>query len=190
MNESTKSNGTEEDIPAIVTVGAKEDEKFLHRKTVPFDFSKYTRMEITRLLNRMRRTMKEASGIGLSANQIGLDVQMFIAQVPDSQGGAKFYAVFNPKIEKVGGEKLLLEEGCLSVPGKYGKVERQERVVLGGLDRNGKPLKIKAWGLLAHVFQHETDHLNGILFVDKAKEVYDTPQSERLQEREEKMAHS
>ena len=96
----------------------------------------------------------------------------------------KFYAVFNPRIEKSGGEKLFLEEGCLSVPGKYGAVERFERVVLAGFDRNGKPLKIKAWGLLAHVFQHEVDHLNGILFIGKAKGVHEASTSNRLSGRE------
>jgi peptide deformylase len=185
MNGEAKTTAKGKDIPPIVTAGTKENEKFLHKKTVPFDFSKRTRGEISTLLNRMRATMKAANGIGLSANQIGLDVQVFVAQVPAPQGGSKFYAVFNPKIEKVSGEKLLLEEGCLSVPRKYGRVERHERLTLKGQDKNGRPLKIKAWGLLAHVFQHETDHLNGILFIDKAKEVYETPRSERLREREE-----
>ena len=66
----------------------------------------------------------------------------------------------------------MLEEGCLSIPGTWGYVPRDERLVLSGFDKNGKPVKIRAWGLLAHVFQHETDHLQGKLFTDRTKKVF------------------
>lgn len=174
-------------VNEILTIDVKKEEKFLHKKTADFDFKKFTKKEVIELITRMRRIMRGANGIGLSANQIGLDLRMFVAEIPDAQGGTKFYAVFNPKIEKMLGEKQLLEEGCLSIPGKYGNVERAEEVVLSGQDKNGKPVKIKAWGLLAHVFQHETDHLKGILFIEKAKEIHDNAISERLQDREEKI---
>jgi peptide deformylase len=156
----------------ILTIDEKKENTFLRTKTVDFDFSKFTRKEITELIARMRRIMRKANGIGLSANQIGLNFRMFVAEIPDHDGGTKFYAVFNPKLEKVGGEKKLYEEGCLSIPGKWGDIERHERVLVTGFDRNGKPAKIKAWGLLARVFQHETDHLDGKLFIDKAKKVH------------------
>jgi len=168
----------------IITIQNKKDEKFLKSKTADFDFEKFKKKEISDLLITMRKTMRAAKGVGLSANQIGLNIKLFVAEVPNAQGEMKFYAVFNPRIEKSGGEKLFLEEGCLSVPGKYGAVERFERVVLAGFDRNGKPLKIKAWGLLAHVFQHEVDHLNGILFIGKAKGVHEASTSNRLSGRE------
>ena len=157
----------------ILTVGERKEEKFLRHKTVDFDFKKFTRQEITDLIARMRRIMHRANGIGLSANQIGLDFKMFIAEIPDTQGGTKFYAVFNPKLEKAGDEMVVYEEGCLSIPGKWGDVERAKTVVISGQDKNGKPAKIKAWGLLARVFQHEMDHLNGKLFIDRAKNVHD-----------------
>ncbi len=115
--------------------------------------------------------MKQANGIGLSANQIGLSYRMFVAQVP-AQGQDKFYTVLNPELEKDGKEVSVQEEGCLSVVGVYGNVKRPERVILRGLDRNGRPLKIKAWGLLARVFQHEIDHLNGKLFIDTATDLH------------------
>lgn len=171
----------------IITIQNKKDEKFLKTKTVDFDFKKFKKKEITELIGKMRKIMRAAKGIGLSANQIGLTLKVFVAEVPNAQGEMKFYAIFNPRIEKSGGEKPLLEEGCLSVPGMYGQVERFERVVLSGYDKNGKPLKIKAWGLLAHVFQHEVDHLNGIVFINKAKNIYETPASKRLTEREENL---
>ncbi len=157
----------------ILIIDVKQEDKFLRRKTVNFDFTKYTKKEITDLIARMRRIMRKANGIGLSANQIGLSFKMFVAEIPDAQGGVKFYAVFNPKIEKMSDETALYEEGCLSVPGRWGDVERAKQITIAGEDKNGKPAKIKAWGLLAHVFQHEIDHLNGKLFIDKAKRLYE-----------------
>jgi hypothetical protein len=78
-------------------------------------------------------------------------------------------AVFNPEITKVSKETDVLEEGCLSIPGIYDEVKRPDRVVIQGYDKNGKKLKIKAWGLLARVFQHEVDHLDGKFFLDRVK---------------------
>lgn len=161
-------------INNIWVVSDKREEKFLRRKTTDFDFKNFTKKEIAELVAHMRRLMRAANGIGLSANQIGLNLNMFIAEVPDvEQGGMKFYAIFNPKIEKKSGETAVFEEGCLSIPGKWGYVPRSERVLLSGRDKNGKPVKIKAWGLLAHVFQHETDHLQGKLFTDRTKKVFE-----------------
>ncbi len=161
-------------INDILVISEKKEEKFLRKKTVDFDFKKFTKREIIQLVAQMRRIMHAANGIGLSANQIGLNFNMFVAEVPDvDQGGMKFYALFNPKIEKKSEDMALLEEGCLSIPGKWGHVPRAERVTLAGFDKNGKPVKIKAWGLLAHVFQHETDHLQGKLFIDRTKKVFE-----------------
>lgn len=159
----------------IVTIQNKKDEKFLRKKTRNFDFAKYTKKEIRELIKTMRVAMREANGIGLSANQIGLDIKVFVAQVPDDQGRQKFYAIFNPELTKLSAEKNNMEEGCLSVPEKFGMVERPDQTTLEGMDQNGKKIKIKAWGLLARVFQHEVDHLNGALFIDKAKSVQTIP---------------
>jgi len=162
----------------IWKISDKEEEKFLRRKTAAFDFSKFTKKEISELVKKMKEEMIKADGIGLSANQIGLDMSLFVAQVPkiEERGenfvitGQKFYAVFNPKITKESKEKSPMEEGCLSVPGGIsGEVERPEKITLEGQDKNGKKIKIKAWGLLARVFQHEVDHLNGMLFIDRCK---------------------
>lgn len=153
----------------ILTIENKRNEKFLRQKTADFDFSGFNRKETRQLIEKMRRTMNSADGIGLAANQIGLGMKVFVAQVPNEKGGMKFYAIFNPTIEKVSSQKTTLEEGCLSVPGMYGAVERPEKITLSGYDQNGRKIKIKAWGLLARVFQHEVDHLNGALFIDKAK---------------------
>lgn len=159
----------------ILTVQNKKDEKFLRKKTSDFDFKKMNAKEINALIFEMKKVMRNANGIGLSANQIGLDYKIFVAEVPSQKGGSKFYAVFNPKIEKMSSEKVSMEEGCLSVPGLYGAVERPAQIIIRGFDKKGKPLKIKAWGLLARVFQHEIDHLNGFLFIDKASNLVKVP---------------
>lgn len=155
----------------ILIVDNKKEEKFLRKKTEDFDFAKFGKKEAATLVARMRRIMREANGIGLSANQIGLDYKVFVAEVPDARGGTKFYAVFNPKLEKASDEKASYEEGCLSIPGRWGDVPRPAKIVVSGSDKNGEPVKIKAWGLLARVFQHEIDHLNGKLFIDRAAKV-------------------
>jgi peptide deformylase len=160
-------------INDIWVVSDKKEEKFLRRKTADFDFKKFTKKEVSDLVSHMRRIMRAANGIGLSANQVGLNLNMFVAEVPDvDKGGTKFYALFNPKLEKRSEGTAVFEEGCLSVPGTWGYVPRAERVTLSGFDKNGKPVKIRAWGLLAHVFQHETDHLQGKLFIDRTKKVF------------------
>lgn len=177
----------------ILTVENKRDEQFLRKKTEEFDFKKFSRREIQDLIAKMRKAMRHARGIGLSANQIGLDMRVFAAQIQktDRRGNLrslsaseqKFYAVFNPKIITYSKETALMEEGCLSVPNVYGAVDRPEKVLLVGFDKNGKRIKIKAWGLLAKVFQHEMDHLNGKLFIDRAAEIYRMSISERLEEK-------
>ncbi len=157
----------------ILTIESKEKEKFLRTKTKDFDFLKYSKKEIKELIAEMKATMRLADGIGLAGNQIGLNSRVFVAEIPGNQKSrGKFYAVFNPKIIKSEGEETDFEEGCLSVPKTFGKVKRPTNVTLEGMDANGKKIKIKAWGLLARIFQHEMDHLNGGLFIDKAKEVH------------------
>jgi peptide deformylase len=150
----------------ILTIQNKADEKILRTKAAPFEAKGMTKTEMRAFLKQMRKTMQDALGVGLAANQIGISEQFFVAECD-----GKFYAVFNPKIIKTFGDFIEMEEGCLSVPGTRGTVKRYEKVLLTGTDTNGKKLKIKAWGLLAHIFQHETDHLAGKLYIDKAIEV-------------------
>lgn len=159
--------------PEIVTVNERAQEKFLRKKTADFDFSKFSQKEINELVARMRRIMKEADGIGLAANQIGLNMRVFVAELQSKEGSRKFYAIFNPEIEKPAEATDDMEEGCLSVPGIFGQVSRKQGLTIRGFDKNGKRIKIKTKGLLARVFQHEVDHLNGTLFIDKAKDLHE-----------------
>lgn len=155
----------------IQNASNKNEVKVLRSKAEHFDFDKISKKEISELVKNMRDTMRKANGVGLAANQVGLNFNAFVAEIPSSDGGSKFYAVFNPVLEKYGNDSATMEEGCLSVPGIFGEVERPEKVVLNYEDKNGKPQKIKAWGLLARVFQHEVDHLNGKLIIDRAKRI-------------------
>ena len=151
----------------VYTIDQKIELKFLRKKTSNFDFKKYSKKELEALLKKMRAAMKKSVGVGLSANQFGLDANFFIAEL-----NGKFYAVFNPAIKKGLESEIVMEEGCLSVPEVFGLVPRKEKVVLEGWDKNQKPIRIKAWGLLARIFQHEVDHLNGALFIDKTKKLH------------------
>ena len=119
----------------------------------------------------MRSIMHRANGVGLSANQVGLDMQFFVAEVPRKNKSPKLYAVFNPQIATASKETGELEEGCLSVPYTHGMVRRPQAVTLTGLDKHQKPITIKASGLLARIIQHEMDHLSGTLFIDKATRI-------------------
>ena len=156
----------------IITINNKKESKLLRRETRIVDINSLKKGATRQLIEELRVIMKKDAGIGLSANQVGLDLRLFIAEVPADRGrNNKFYAIFNPEIIKKSAETINLEEGCLSIPGIFGLVARPEKITLIGFDVNGKKIKIKAWGLLARVFQHEVDHLNGILFTQKAKEL-------------------
>ena len=155
-------------VRRIRLIENKEDAIVLRQKTAPFDFARFTKKEITDLVRTMRETMKAASGIGLAANQIGLNLSLFVAKTD-----RKLHAIFNPLVTRVSKEENDMEEGCLSIPNKFGIVSRPTAVWIAGQDARGKKITIAQTGLLARVFQHEIDHLNGILFTDRAREVYD-----------------
>ena len=142
----------------------KKDNKFLRRKIAPFDFDAYSKDELRELINDMKEIMRDANGVGLAANQVGINARFFIVEFDD-----KFYAIFNPEIVKPSKKKDTFEEGCLSVPEDYGELERASEVTIKGFDRNEKRVKMRVWGQLAQVFQHEVDHLDGKLFIDYLK---------------------
>lgn len=156
--------------PRILIVSNKKDASFLREPTAPFSFRDWNKNDIRALVRSMRAAMHRANGVGLSANQVGVNAKIFIAQTEN-----KFYAIFNPELKIAAADRVEMEEGCLSVPKRYGIVPRAPKVTLTGFDQNGKRLKIKAHGLLAQIFQHEVDHLNGGLFIDRALRLF-TPE--------------
>ncbi len=142
------------------------------------------------LLDDMVETMREAPGVGLAAPQIGLSDRIIVIEYyereEDEENEAapkKVWAVINPEIVKSSEETLMGVEGCLSIPGLVGEVERHAQVQVKGLNRHGKPMKVKAAGWLARIFQHEIDHLNGVLFTERATRVW-RPSQEVEQEQE------
>lgn len=143
-------------------VTTKSENSSILRQTMPeFDFSARSPKEIKDTVKEMRKIMKLDGGVGLSANQVGLDWRMFVAQHKNN-----FYAIFNPVITKFSKEQIIMEEGCLSLPEVFKEIKRPEAIVIEGYDQNGKKLKIKAGGTMARIFQHEFDHLNGKLIID------------------------
>ena len=125
---------------------------------------------IHKLLDNMADTMYDARGVGLAAPQIGVLKRVIIVDIGEEDD--QLYEVINPEIVKSSGEQLG-PEGCLSIPGLNGDVKRFESITVRGLDRNGHDITIKAEGFLARAFQHEIDHLNGILFTDIADTIYE-----------------
>ncbi|WP_414829176.1 peptide deformylase [Alteromonas sp. H39] len=119
--------------------------------------------EIKQLVADMFETMKEENGIGLAATQVDRHVQVVVMDVSEEQDQPRVF--INPEITSKEGSTIS-EEGCLSVPGNYAKVERAESITVKALDAEGQPFELEADGLLAICIQHELDHLKGKLFVD------------------------
>ena len=128
------------------------------------------------VIDDMIETMRVAPGVGLAAPQVGISERLIVVEYfenkPAEEAGEeakkKVWAILNPEIVKTSEEKVMGVEGCLSVPNLVGEVERHESVQVKGLNRRGQPMRVKAQGWLARIFQHEIDHLNGVVFTDLA----------------------
>jgi peptide deformylase len=154
-------------------------EPVLRRKARPV--SKFDN-DLQTLIDDMIDTMREAPGVGLAAPQVGISDRLIVveyAEPPEVVEGEepkevkpKLYVMANPEIVKTSDEKVLGIEGCLSIPGLVGEVERFAMVQVKGLNRRGQPMKVKAEGWLARIFQHEIDHVNGVVFPDRATRVW------------------
>jgi peptide deformylase len=118
--------------------------------------------EIKRIIADMTETMWHQVGIGLAAPQVGLPYRILV--MDDGKGGAQ--ALINPEIESRSGT-IREEEGCLSLPGIFGVVERSKTITVRAMDADGKPVSLEATGLKARIVQHELDHLDGVLFIDR-----------------------
>ena len=134
---------------------------------------------IQKLIDDMIETMKEAPGVGLAAPQVGVPLRLAVIEVDE-----KITVIVNPEIIKSTGE-VELDEGCLSVPGFWGRLNRAERVSVKALDRHGKEQRIRdAEGLFAQALQHEIDHLDGYLYVDRMGNLDKLQRSEPVRKRE------
>lgn len=120
-----------------------------------------------KLLDDMAETMYDAQGVGLAGPQVGVLKRVIVVDIGDG-----LFEMVNPEIVEKYGEQLSPPEGCLSIQGLLGEVRRAEKIKVVGQDRYGKEIEIEAEGYLARAFQHEVDHLNGILFIDVAERVF------------------
>lgn len=153
----------------IINVDEDKEYGTLRKKSRPVD---KIDAHILRLLDDMKDTLRAANGVGLAAPQVGV-----LRRVVVVDDGEKILELINPEIIKTEGEQTGFE-ACLSVPGKYGTVTRPMKVTIKALDRNGKELTVTGEELIARAFCHETDHLDGVLYTDKATEVLDQSEVE------------
>ncbi len=139
-------------------------DKFLTKKTEPV---KEINDEIRKLVEDMADTMYQAPGVGLAAIQVGENRSIIVYDPEADKENRPYKALINPEIISMEGEIISENEGCLSVPDFRADVKRAEFAEVIGIDLDGNPVKIKAEGLLSVILQHEIDHLNGILFIDR-----------------------
>ncbi len=144
--------------------------------------------ELQTLIEDMFETMRNEPGVGLAAPQIGESIRLVVieyAEEPEDEDAPepkpKRYVLVNPEIVEKSEEMVEGMEGCLSVPGLIGLVNRHEKITVKAQTRHGKPQKVKAEGWMARIIQHELDHLDGVLYIDRASEVYE-PVSEDADE--------
>ncbi len=162
----------------IVTLGAAGD-GVLRR---PTERVRNFGPALHQLLDNMVETIRDAPGVGLAAPQVGIDRRVTVVEYPededDPENTLRVFELINPEIIKAKGTEIG-QEGCLSLPGILADVDRATYVLVRAQDRHGKEYRVKAYGWLARIFQHEIDHLHGVLMTDNAEQIY------RLQEDEE-----
>lgn len=161
----------------IVTLGSKEEE-ILYK---PTQRVRNFGPALHALLDNMAETMRNANGVGLAAPQIGVGQRITVIEYPededDPENTLRLYELINPKILKTRGSDVG-QEGCLSIPGLAADVKRATQVTVRAQDRYGDEFRLKAYGWLARVIQHEVDHLDGELMLEKAEQVYRIQQNE------------
>jgi len=144
--------------------------------------------DLQELIDDMVETMRDAPGVGLAAPQVGEPIQLIVVEyaehdegdeeLPEKKKPPRLYAIVNPEITRFSEEKEVGTEGCLSIPGFAGNVNRPVEITIRGFNRRGQPMRVKAKGWLARIFQHEIDHLEGVLFTDLADKVWKLEEGE------------
>lgn len=136
--------------------------------------------DLQNLIDDMVETMRQAPGVGLAAPQVNVSSRVIVVEFgdeEDEEAPKRLYTLVNPEIIRASTEKEMGIEGCLSIPDFIGEVERNSAVTIKAQNRRGQSVRIKADGWLARIFQHEIDHLEGVLFIDRADRVW-KPESE------------
>ncbi len=138
--------------------------------------------ELQVLIRDMIETMRDAPGVGLAAPQVGLSERVIVIEFGDEENQdipKQLFVLVNPEIIEKSKETVPGIEGCLSVPGLVGEVDRSRVVTVKGQDQQGKTVKIRAEGWLARIFQHEIDHINGILYTDRTDKIWQIDEEEQ-----------
>ena len=161
----------------------KLGEEVLRQKSVPIKDTEIND-ELRELAVEMFETMDAANGVGLACPQIGKNIRMFVAMADDD-----VQRVFiNPQIIATSDDSVPYEEGCLSVPQVYENIMRPSKVTVQAQDQNGKKFTLEAEGLLARIIQHETDHLDGVIFIDRGDADFAKKTAEQFAKRAERAA--
>ena len=161
----------------------KLGEEVLRQKSVPIKDEEIND-ELRALAEEMFETMENANGVGLACPQIGKNIRMFVAEADDD-----VRRVFiNPQIIATSDDSVPYEEGCLSVPQVYENIMRPSKVTVQAQDQNGKKFTLEAEGLLARIIQHENDHLEGVIFIDRGDADFAKKTAEQLAKRAERAA--
>ena len=143
--------------------------------------------DLRQLIEDMVETMREAPGVGLAAPQVNVRQRVIVIEFgdeEDEEAPRKLFKVVNPEITRRSDETVMGVEGCLSIPELVGEVERAVSVTVKGQNPYGQPMKVKAQGWLARIFQHEIDHLDGVLFIDRAENIFRLEDLEAMSEDE------
>ncbi|MCW9054648.1 MAG: peptide deformylase [Candidatus Pacebacteria bacterium] len=155
----------------------QEGDPVLRKKAEPVDPKDINTDAFRSLLKEMHESLKtKEHGVALAAPQIGVSKRVFVVSptvFEEDKRDTAHLVYINPEITKLSKKRTAMEEGCLSVEGRYGTTKRAEKATIHALDEDGQPFTVGASGLLAQIFQHETDHLNGVLYVDHASETYE-----------------
>ncbi len=139
--------------------------------------------ELQKKIDDMAETMYQAPGVGLAASQVGLDQCVLVYDISPREDGRDLQVLINPRIVCQEGKVVSENEGCLSVPDYRSDVVRAAQIQVEGADRNGKPISIEANGFLAIVLQHEIDHLEGVLFIDRISSLKRSLYKKRIKKR-------
>ena len=160
----------------IITVPDQVLRRKAHKVT---DFGK----DFQELVTNMVDTLRDAPGVGLAAPQVAVSQRLIVVEYGDDEDESvpkKLFVVANPEIVEKSEEMVSGVEACLSIPELVGEVDRHKKIVIKGMNRQGKPLKIKAEDWLARIFQHEIDHLDGVLYTDHTEKVWKPREGEEI----------
>lgn len=174
--------------PVAVDPIVTKEQAILHKPLMPVPKEMFGTKELLDMIKRMSASLRTTEhGVAIAANQIGLPYRIFVVRgfvLEDKERSDEDAdrAFINPKITKLSRKKELMEEACLSVPGFHGSIKRANKATVKAYDEEGIGFERGASGLLAQIFQHEYDHLEGILYIDKAEHVEPTPKEEETDE--------